>query len=45
MNKKFKILTILGRPQDKISNTRAFVDDFVEEMQNSGFDLEHETFH
>ena len=42
MNKQFKILTILGSPHDKKSNTRAFVDDFVEEIQNAGLDLEHE---
>ncbi len=41
MNKKFKILTILGSPHDKRSNTRAFVEDFVEEIQNVGLDLEH----
>ena len=33
MNGKFKVLTILGSPHDKKSNTRAFVEDFVEEMQ------------
>jgi multimeric flavodoxin WrbA len=42
MNKVFKILTILGSPHDKKSNTRAFVEDFVEEMEQTGLKLEHE---
>lgn len=42
MNEKFKILTILGSPHDKRSNTRAFLDDFVEEMKLAGLDLEHD---
>lgn len=42
MNKKFKILTILGSPHDKRSNTRAFVEDFIEELQDVGLDLEHD---
>ena len=42
MNGKFNVLTILGSPHDKKSNTRAFVEDFVEEMQHAGLDLEHD---
>lgn len=42
MNKKFRILTILGSPHDKKSNTRAFVEDFVEDLQQAGLDLEHD---
>lgn len=42
MCKTFKIVTILGSPHVKKSNTRAFVEDFVEEMKRAGLDLEHE---
>jgi multimeric flavodoxin WrbA len=42
MNKTFKIITILGSPHDKKSNTRALVEDFVDEMSSAGLDLEHE---
>lgn len=42
MNKNFKIVTILGSPHDTKSNTRAFVEDFVEEMEKAGLALEHE---
>lgn len=38
----FKVLTILGSPHDGRSNTRALVDDFVEEMRACGLTLEHE---
>jgi len=42
MKQKTRILTILGSPHDKRSNTRAFVADFVDEMELAGLDLEHE---
>ncbi len=42
MNKPFKILTILGSPHDAKSNTRAMVEDFVDEMSDAGLLLEHE---
>ena len=40
MNTK-NILTILGSPHDQNSNTRALVDDFVEEIALAGLSLEH----
>lgn len=36
MNRRFKILTILGSPHDRKSNTRALVDDFVEKVAEAG---------
>lgn len=42
MTKKFKILTIVGSPQDRKSNTRALVEDFVDEMKQAGLTLEHQ---
>ncbi len=42
MIKKTRILTILASPQNKNSNTRALVNDFVEEMKSEGLDLEHQ---
>ena len=42
MTKTFKILTILGSPHDKKSNTRALVEDFVAEVATAGLPLEHE---
>ena len=44
MNKNFKIVTIVGSPHDKNSNTRTLVEDFVEEMSLAGLDLEHQVF-
>ncbi|MBN2440236.1 MAG: flavodoxin family protein [Spirochaetales bacterium] len=41
MNKKTTILTILGSPHNAKSNTKAFVDDFVEEIAKAGLALEH----
>jgi multimeric flavodoxin WrbA len=41
MNKKTKVLTIIGSPHDSKSNTRAFVEDFVDEVAAAGLDLEH----
>jgi multimeric flavodoxin WrbA len=41
MKKVCKILTILGSPHDKTSNTRALVEDFVREMADAGLSLEH----
>ena len=38
---KFKILTILGSPQDKRSNTRALVEDFLEEAAAAGLKFDH----
>lgn len=39
--KKTEILTILGSPHDQNSNTRALVDDFVEEIALAGLPVEH----
>lgn len=41
-SRTFKILTILGSPHDAKSNTRAFVEDFVDEVAKAGLKLEHE---
>ena len=41
-NRTFKILTILGSPHDAKSNTRGFVEDFVDEVAQAGLPLEHE---
>ena len=41
-NRTFKILTVLGSPHDARSNTRAFVEDFVDEVSQAGLQLEHE---
>lgn len=41
MTKTFQILTVLGSPHDRKSNTRALVDDFVAEMAEAGLPLEH----
>ncbi|MFC1693010.1 flavodoxin family protein [Candidatus Latescibacterota bacterium] len=42
MTRTYKILTILGSPHDRKSNTRALVDDFVQEVANAGLQLEHQ---
>jgi multimeric flavodoxin WrbA len=42
MMKPTKILTILGSPHDRKSNTRALVEDFVEDMAKAGLPLEHQ---
>lgn len=42
MKNVFKILTIIGTPHDAKSNTRALIEDFVEEVENAGLNLEHE---
>lgn len=42
MEKKFKVLTILGSPHNKISNTRALAEDFIDEVAQAGVNLEHE---
>ena len=42
MNKKFKILTLLGSPNDAKSNTRAFVEDFVDEVVAGGLEAIHQ---
>jgi multimeric flavodoxin WrbA len=42
MTKRFKILTILGSPHDGKSNTRALVEDFVDEVAAAGLPLKHE---
>jgi multimeric flavodoxin WrbA len=36
------VLTILGSPHDKISNTRARAEDFIDEVAGAGVNLEHE---
>ena len=41
MTKTFQILTVLGSPHDRKSNTRALVDDFVDELAEAGLPLEH----
>ncbi len=41
MPKTFQILTILGSPHDRKSNTRALVEDFVEELTAAGLPLTH----
>lgn len=41
MTKTFEVLTILGSPHDGKSNTRALVDDFVEEVAAAGLPLRH----
>lgn len=42
MEHKFKIVTILGSPHDAKSNTRIFVEDFVDQMARAGLALEHQ---
>ncbi|NPE30103.1 flavodoxin family protein [Methanococcoides sp. SA1] len=42
MKEKFKVLTILGSPHDKKSNTRTLVEDFVDDVASFGLDLTHE---
>jgi multimeric flavodoxin WrbA len=41
MAKKYKILTILGSPHARKSNTRALVEDFLSEVEAAGLPLEH----
>jgi len=42
MTHRFKILTILGSPHDGKSNTRALVEDFLEEVAAAGLEHEHQ---
>lgn len=42
MEKKFKIVSIIGTPHKEISNTRALVTDFVEELNSFGVNADHE---
>jgi multimeric flavodoxin WrbA len=42
MTKTFKIVTILGSPHDGMSNTRALVEDFVDDVAAAGVALDHE---
>jgi multimeric flavodoxin WrbA len=42
MKSAFKILMILGSPHNRNSNTRALVEDFIEELKNEGLQLDHE---
>ncbi len=42
MAKTFRILTVLGSPHDAKSNTRALVEDFVEELEAAGLPLTHQ---
>ncbi len=42
MKKTFKILTLIGSPHDGKSNTRALIEDFVEEVIQEGHVLELE---
>ncbi len=41
MNRDFRILTILGSPHNKRSNTRALVEDFVQDMAAEGLSIDH----
>jgi len=41
-NKPFKILSIIGSPHDGNSNTRALVEDFVEELSTAGVTCDHQ---
>jgi multimeric flavodoxin WrbA len=42
MNKKFSVLTIFGSPHDKNSNTRAFIGDFLDDIEEKGLPLDRE---
>jgi multimeric flavodoxin WrbA len=42
MKSTFKILTILGSPHNGKSNTKALVNDFVEDLEKEGLELDHE---
>ncbi len=42
MTKSLKVLTILGSPHNKKSNTRALVEDFVDDVAAAGLPLEHQ---
>lgn len=42
MKNKVKILSIIGSPQKRNSNTAALVEDFVEEISLNGVDAEHQ---
>ncbi len=42
MHASIKVLTILGSPKDKMSNTRALVEDFFEEASAEGLVVEHQ---
>ncbi len=42
MANEFKILTILGSPHDGKSNTRALVEDFVEDVAAAGLAVDHQ---
>jgi multimeric flavodoxin WrbA len=42
MNAKFEVLSIVGSPITRKSNTRALIEDFVNELSKNGVDLEHE---
>jgi multimeric flavodoxin WrbA len=42
MKSSFKILTILGSPHNRKSNTKALVNDFVEDLEKEGLELDHE---
>ena len=42
MTKRFQILTILGSPHSGNSNTRALVDNFVEDVATEGLPLDHQ---
>ncbi len=44
MNRKTRIVTVSGSPHNTNSNTRALVEDFVEEMAAAGLDVEHKVY-
>jgi len=42
MSRTFRILTVLGSPHDRKSNTRALCEDFVTSLQEAGLPAEHQ---
>jgi multimeric flavodoxin WrbA len=40
MNDKFRVLTIVGSPHDRTSNTRAYVEDFLDMVEDEGLALD-----
>lgn len=42
MSKKFSVLTIFGSPHDRNSNTRAFIGDFLDDIEESGLPLDRD---
>jgi len=42
MKTKFKILSIVGSPHDSKSNTRALIENFINEVARNGVEVEHD---